>query len=199
MASQASSDVSPDLAARVARHLRELRSARGLTQAQAAAAAGLPRATWAHLESGEANPTLAVIHRAAEALHVSIEELIAAPRAAVELFPAGSLPERTRGAVSVRQLLPDPLPGMSIERILLPPRASFAGVPHTPGTKEYLACESGSIVLAAAGEKWALEAGDVLAFRGDQKHSYANPGAVPAVGYSAVLLVDGISGRAHPR
>ena len=50
-----------------------------------------------------------------------------------------------------------------------------------------------------AGEKWTLEAGDVLAFRGDQKHSYANPGAVPAVGYSAVLLVDGISGRAHPR
>jgi hypothetical protein len=34
----------------------------------------------------------------------------------------------------------------------------------------------------------ALRAGDVLAFRGDQRHAYANPGARPAVGYSVVVL-----------
>jgi transcriptional regulator with XRE-family HTH domain len=183
-----------DLAERVARNIRALRAARGITQAQAADAARLPRATWAHLESGAANPTLQVIHRAAGALQVSIEELIAAPRAAVELFKAGSLPSRTRGNVTIRQLLPDPLPGMAIERLELPPRSSFPGVPHTPGTKEYLACAAGEILLAVAGRKFTLAAGDVLAFLGDQKHSYANPGAVPAVGYSAVLLVGGVSG-----
>src|SRR5262250_3130268 len=63
-----------ELADRVAANVRHLRAGRGLTQAQAAAAAGLPRATWAHLESGGANPTLQVIHRAAQALQVSIEE-----------------------------------------------------------------------------------------------------------------------------
>lgn len=191
--------VDVDLPGRLARNLRHLRGARNLTQAQAAAAAGVPRATWAHLESGEANPTLQVIHRAAQALQVSIEELIAAPRAAVELFPAGRLPSRTRGGATLRQLLPDPIPGMSIERLDLPPRASFAGVPHTPGTKEYLACETGTIVLAVAGRKWTLAAGDVLAFLGDQRHSYANPGREPAVGYSAVLLVGGLSGFGEPR
>ena len=178
-----------DIADRVARNIRHLRSARGLTQAQAAAAAALPRATWANLESGGANPTLAVIHRAALALQVSIEELMAEPRASVELYRPDRLPARTRGGATIRQLLPDPLPGMSLERLELPPRASFAGVPHTPGTKEYLACESGSLVLAVAGRKLTLEPGDVVAFLGDQKHSYANPGPRPAVGYSAVLLV----------
>ena len=118
---------------------------------------------------------------------MSIEELIAAPRAAVELFPAGALAVQTRGAAQLRQLLPDPLPGLSIERIELPPRASFAGVPHTPGTREYLACETGTIVLAVAGRRWTVNAGDVLAFLGDQRHSYANPGREPAIGYSAVL------------
>jgi transcriptional regulator with XRE-family HTH domain len=177
-----------ELADRVANNLRHLRGLRGLTQAQAAAAAALPRATWAHLESGAANPTLAVITRAAQALQVSIEELLAAPRAGVELIHADQLPTRTKNGAVIRQLLPDPLPGMSLERIELPPRASFAGVPHTPGTKEYLACESGSLLLAVAGRKIALEPGDVVAFLGDQKHSYANPGARPAVGYSAVLL-----------
>ena len=185
-----------ELADRVATNVRHLRDARGLTQAQAASTAGLPRATWAHLESGAANPTLQVIHRAAQALQVSIEELIAAPRAAVELFPAGSLPARSRGAAKVSQLLPDPLPGMALERIDLPPRASFPGVPHTAGTKEYLACERGAIVLAVAGRKFTLGAGDVVAFLGDQRHSYANPGREPAIGYSAILFVAGMSGFA---
>src|SRR5262249_9876112 len=110
------------LADRVAANVKQLRTARGLTQAQASTAAGLPRATWAHLESGAANPTLQVIHRAAQALQASIEELIAAPHAPVEHFPAGSLPSRSRGSVSIRQLLPDPLPGMILERLELPPR-----------------------------------------------------------------------------
>jgi hypothetical protein len=30
--------------------------------------------------------------------------------------------------------------------------------------------------------------GDVVVFRGDQRHSYANPDDRPAVGYSAVVL-----------
>ena len=82
-------------------------------------------------------------------MQVSIEELIAAPRAVVEMFAAGSLPARSKGNATIRQLLPDPLPGMALERIELPPRASFPGVPHTPGAKEYLACESGAIILGS--------------------------------------------------
>jgi quercetin dioxygenase-like cupin family protein len=64
----------------------------------------------------------------------------------------------------------------------------MTGVPHTPGTREYLTCETGEILLVASGEKFALAAGDVAVFRGDQKHSYANPGARVAVGYSVVVL-----------
>lgn len=47
---------------------------------------------------------------------------------------------------------------------------------------------SGEIVLTVAGEEWRLSPGDVLVFRGDQRHSYANPGAHNAVGYSVVVL-----------
>ena len=62
------------------------------------------------------------------------------------------------------------------------------GVPHTPGTREYLTCESGVVVLVASGEEYSLAAGDVVAFRGDQRHSYANPGARTAVAYSVVVI-----------
>jgi transcriptional regulator with XRE-family HTH domain len=149
----------------------------------------MPRATWANLETGGGNPTLAVLHRVAQALQVPLDELIAQPRAACRFYPREKLADKKRGNVTLRSLLPDPLPGMVLDRMELPPRSQLTGVPHMPGTREYLSCEVGTIVLAAAGERWTLHAGDVVVFRGDQRHSYSNPGGAVAVGYSVVLLV----------
>jgi transcriptional regulator with XRE-family HTH domain len=178
-----------DIAGRLGANVRQLREARALTQEQMARLSGVPRATWANLESGAANPTLSVLFRVARALQVPLEELIATPHAACQHFPAGSLPSRVRGTgVTVRKLLPDPIPGMEIDRMELPPGSRMSGIPHTPGTREYLMCERGEIALGAAGERWLLGPGDVVAFRGDQKHAYGNPGPVPAIGYSVVVL-----------
>jgi transcriptional regulator with XRE-family HTH domain len=180
-----------ELGARIARNVKQLREARGLTQQQMAKIAGVPRATWTNLESGAANPTVSVLHRAAGALQVTLEEILSTPRASCEYFARGTLPTRHQGQAIVRKLLPHPVPGMGIERIELRPLGKMTGVPHTPGTREYLTCESGEIVLTAAGEQWNLAAGDVVAFRGDQRHGYANPGRSPAIGYSVVVLAHG--------
>jgi transcriptional regulator with XRE-family HTH domain len=177
-----------ELGDRIAKNVKQLRGARGLTQAQMAKVSGMPRATWTNLESGYANPTIAVLQRAAGALQVTIEELLETPRAACEFFPLGSLPTRTPGQAKVRRLLPHSVPGMEMDRIELPPGGRMPGVPHTPGTREYLTCETGEIVLVAAGETWKLKPGDVVAFRGDQRHSYSNTGVKTAVGYSVVVL-----------
>lgn len=171
--------------------MKTLREARALTQAQIAKLAGLPRATWANLESGDANPTLQVLDKVATAFQVSLEELVAAPRSEARHYPLGSLPSRDRGNVKVRKLLPDPIPGMDVERLELPPGARMIGVPHTPGTREYFACERGEVVLVASGDTFRLSAGDVVAFRGDQRHSYANEAAKVAVGYSVVVITRG--------
>ena len=176
-----------ELAGRVARNVRELRIARGLTQHQMARLSGLPRATWSNLESGAANPTLSVLHKASLALQITLEELISAPKAAARFYPSGSLPVRRRGQATFSSLLPDHIPGVEIDRLALPPRGQLTGVPHTDGTREYLACDSGMLVLTVAGERFTLSPGDVVVFRGDQKHGYANPGDALAVGYSVVL------------
>ena len=173
----------------LAANLRHLRDARGWTQEQLARVCGLPRATLANLESGVANPTLAVMHRVAEALGVSLEELVAAPRAETRFYPVDTLHERVQGQATVRQLLPDHLPSVTLDRIALPPHGRMTGAPHTPGTREYLTCETGTLVLSASGSSWTLGPGDVVVFRGDQRHAYANPGDGVAVGYSIVLLV----------
>jgi transcriptional regulator with XRE-family HTH domain len=178
----------PPLAARLAANVRHLREARGLTQQQMARLAGLPRATWGHVETGAANPTLAVLDKVATALQVPIEELTAEPRTTGRLYAKQALRERRQGDGTVRQLLPDPIPGVLIDRMQIPAGGRIAGVPHMPGTREYFTCESGTFAVAVAGDQWTVEPGDVLVFQGDQRHSYRNPGRTAAVGYSVVLL-----------
>ena len=89
-----------ELAGWLARHLKALREARGAPQAQLAKLAGVPRATWANLESGASNPTLSVLHRVAGALQVSLEELVARPRASARHYPKESLPRACGGRAS---------------------------------------------------------------------------------------------------
>lgn len=179
----------PALARNLAANVRRLREERGLSQQSMAKLSGIPRPTWASLESGAANPTLAVLNRVAAALQVSIEELIGAPRTAARLFRARQIRERSRQGAKLRPLLPEAIPGLDISRMELEPGGAMVGIPHTPGTREYLTCERGEIELVASGERWTLEAGDVLVFRGDQRHSYRNPNpAKPAVAVSVVCF-----------
>src|SRR5580658_6757829 len=115
----------------LADNVKALREARGLSQQQIAQIAGIPRATWTHLESGGANPTLAVLVKVAAALQVRLDELLAEPRAPARHLRADELVVRHRGDVSIRKLLPEPLAGLDLERMSLPPGARMAGVPHT--------------------------------------------------------------------
>jgi XRE family transcriptional regulator, regulator of sulfur utilization len=177
-----------DIASNLGHNLKQLREARGLTQGQLAKIAGVPRPTWANLETGAANPTLAVLVKVAAALQVSIEELISPPRASCRHFPAAQIPKRLRGNVIIGKLLPDAIPGLEIDRMELKPGAALRGIPHTPGTREYLTCESGEIEIQVSGERWKLKPGDVVAFRGDQNHAYFNPTRAASIAYSIVAL-----------
>src|SRR5215471_17263779 len=91
-------------AAHLGRNIQTLREARGRTQQQIARVAGIPRATWANLESGAANPTLSVLIKVAHALQVRLEELIEPPRRTGRLYRAADLPWREKNTVVVRKL-----------------------------------------------------------------------------------------------
>ena len=170
------------------KNVRQLRERRGLSQAQIAKLAGVPRATWTHLESGAANPTLAVLMKAASALQVRLEELLSRGHGDVRLVPVASLSTRIRGPVSIRKLLPETIAGLDLERMHFPVGARLTGVPHTEGTREFLTCERGLIDLTVAGATWRLTPGDVVVFRGDQKHHYANAASAETVAYSVIAF-----------
>ena len=178
----------PTAAENLARNLRALRDGQGMTQQRLSDRSGVPRATLATLESGAGNPTLAVLVRIASALNVSIEELIGPPRDTGRVYRADQLPARKRSGVTVGKLLPDALSGIDMERMHLPPAATMKGVPHSAGTREYLFCDRGRIELVASGTSYELDPGDVVVFRGDQRHSYRNLADGETVAFSVVLL-----------
>lgn len=56
--------------------IRQLRRERGMTQRELALAAGCGRSFLSEIETGNANPTQAVLHMIAMALHVPLAEVV---------------------------------------------------------------------------------------------------------------------------
>jgi transcriptional regulator with XRE-family HTH domain len=171
-------------------NVQALRRSRGLSQGALARLASVPRTTVTYLESGAGNPSLRNLIRVAGALQVSIEELLRRPRARCQLIRSQDVPvqRRASGMAAVFKLLPDPIPATELDRMELKPGGRMGGIPHTRSTKEYLTCLSGQVEVVVSGERYRLEPGDVLAFPGDQPHSYFNPGRTKADCISVVVL-----------
>jgi len=183
-------DTPDHVATHLARNLASLRHARTLTQEALARAAEVPRSTIANLESGGGNPSLTVLVKVANALDVPIDELLAAPRAKVRKWAAADITKSIKGrGISLRSLVPEPIPEEVPTLMDFEPEGAMRGTPHLPGTREFFTCLEGKVNLMVAGERYALEAGDVLAFPGNLAHSYQNAdGVAPARGVSVVIL-----------
>jgi len=178
------------VATHLARNLMSLRHARTLTQEALARSASVPRSTIANLESGEGNPSLAILVKVANALGVPIDELLGSPRARVRKWNATEVPAQTRGrGVTVRPLVPEPVPEEMLVVMDFAPHALMRGTPHLPGTREFFTCLAGKLTIFVAGDRYELAAGDVLAFPGNVPHSYQNSdSAQKANGVSVVIL-----------
>lgn len=177
-------------------NLQALRKKRGLSQAQLSQLAEIPRSTITHIESGDGNPSLTNLCKLAAALNVSIEELLSRPRNECTLIKAADVAVLQRGAdkVQVYKLMPDKIKGIEIDRMEFAANASLGGHPHLQGTKEYLVTLKGEVTVYVDGQNYTVRKGDVLAFPGDQRHSYKNPKSTAAIALSVVLPVPHLLG-----
>jgi transcriptional regulator with XRE-family HTH domain len=183
-------NISSTPSAQLSQNMFHLRQARKLSQGDLASLSGLPRSTVTHIESGSGNPSLRSLIKVANALQVSIEELLARPRTEVHLVRSVDLPSTTKskGTVRLTQLLPDPIPGMSIERVEIEAGGQLEGAPHLPYSKEYISVLGGRLEISVAGQTHRLTTGDLLVYPGDQLHHYGNAGS-EKVAFLSVLVM----------
>ena len=131
-------------------------------------AAAVPRSTIANLESGVGNPSLTVLVKVANALGVPIDELIAAPRAKVRRWRSADVATQSRGrGVTMRALVPEPVPDEMLKLMDFAPGASMRGTPHLPGTREFFTCLDGRVRSSSSASATSSATGDVLGFPGN--------------------------------
>jgi XRE family transcriptional regulator, regulator of sulfur utilization len=173
----------------VGTRIRSVRSLRKLTQKNLADLAGIPRATLATVERDDANPSLAVVFKIANALGVTIDQLVESSQRKILHVSGSSMPRVQSGDQAYRAVTVSPVGTFHVQQLVfeLDGGGTYEGKPHPPGSEEFLYVSHGEIVLELAGEKVHLKQGDTACFRGNVRHIYRNPGVKTGVGFVTIL------------
>jgi transcriptional regulator with XRE-family HTH domain len=168
-----------------------LRQRNSFTLDQLAAASGVSRSMLSQIERGQANPTLAVTYRIAQAFGLSIGELVDDPAASgsIELVhgddPAHLF--RADSECQIRTLSPLHMEkDVEFYEIVIQPGASLASAAHYDGTRELFTVAQGLAAVSAGSTRCELKVGDSAHYRADVEHAISNRGDTVLTGYLVV-------------
>jgi len=192
------------LADTITQHLgdrvRQLRSERGWSLAVLAGASGVSRSMLSQIEREQANPTLAVTLRIAQAFGMTLGDLVQVPDASstITVIRANDRAYHYRSDKHCRIRT---LSTLNLEKdvefyeVQLQPGGALRSAPHYQGTREFLTVEKGQVRVESAGDSELLEKGDSVSYRADVPHAIINAGPREAV----LFLVDIYSNPARAR
>jgi XRE family transcriptional regulator, regulator of sulfur utilization len=180
--------------------VRAERERRGLSAEVLAARSRVSRSMLYEIERGRKAATVLVLDRIATALGTSLARLLDDERAGrVVRLPREDQSVARAEAGWERRILSPALPGIEFEfmRTTLGPRVDAGAFdPHSAGSREYVAVESGDLELILDGQPYQLRAGDAIYYQGDCRHGFRNPRAQPCV-YYLVMDLPARSGALH--
>lgn len=169
----------------------ELRKKHKLTLDQLATASGVSRSMLSQIERGQANPTLTVTFRIAQAFGMSIGELVDQPWASssIEVVHGEDKSNffRNDNECQIRTLSPLHIEkNIEFYELRIAPGASLVSSPHFEGTKELLTITSGEARLISGITSCDLQQGDSAHYRADLEHKIKNSGSSELVCYLVV-------------
>ena len=127
----------------VAKTIAAIRAQHSLTQQQLADMAGVPRATLANMESNGGNPTITTVIKIANALGVTVSDLVEKNQLTVATLVARQDMQSIRlddGKFVSSQLSPINAPYILINEISMLPGCHSKGRPHPQGSHEFFYC-----------------------------------------------------------
>lgn len=174
--------------AHLCERVRRLRHERGWSLDQLSGACGVSRSMLSQIERNEANPTLAVTFRIAQAFGLSLAELVEAPGASSSIHMVRATDRayhfRSDENCQIRTLSPLHLEkDVEFYEVCLQPKGVLRSAPHFQGTREYVTVHRGRIQLQSGQDSEILSPGDSASYRADVPHALINLGSTPAVLY----------------
>ena len=166
--------------------------------------ARVSRSMLSAIERGLKAPTVLVLDRIATGLDTSLARLLGTEtRGRLILIRRRDQKVARDPSGWERRILSPVLPGVEFKfmRTTLEPNVN-AGVflPHAHGSREYVAIESGTLLLTINDTPYTLNAGDSIYYDGDCLHGFANPRSDASCVYYLAMDVSGeASGTGHRR
>lgn len=169
----------------ISRHLgarvKKLRTARGWSLESLANASGVSRSMLSQIEREQANPTLAVTLRIAQAFGMSLGDLVEIPAvtSAVAVIRAADRAFHYRSDKNIRIRTLSPLnleKDVEFYEVQLQPGGALRSAPHFEGTREFLTVERGTVRIESGSDSDTLNAGDSASYRADVAHAIVNAG-----------------------
>ena len=172
------------LATTIGDRVKAARNARHWTLDQLAEAAGVSRRAVVNVEQGAANPSVGILLRISDALGIGLPTLVEParpePLKVTRQGDGAVLWSGDAGGHGVLVAGTEPPDVVELWDWTLGPGDQHVSEAHTPGTRELVHVQQGTIQLTVAGEAVTLQLGDAVSFQGDMPHEYANPGSEPA-------------------
>jgi len=177
-------DSSAALALAIGSRVRQERQSRRWTLDRLAETAGVSRRMVVNVEQGAANASVGTLLRLSDALGIGLPALVQPPQLnAVKVTRNGDgavLWSSQSGGRGVLVAGTEPPDVVELWDWTLAPGDCHTSEAHTPGTKELVQVQHGTITVDVGGQAFVLDDGDAVAFSGAMAHSYANPGTGPA-------------------
>lgn len=176
---KASPSRSDTLPPRIGSALHAIRLAQKLSLDKVAASSGVSKSMLSQIERDLTNPTFATLWRLANALGVTIEDLIRGTNRdrGIEVVAPQSVPSLSSAdnKCLVRILSPMELTGRyEWYEMRFGPHAELVSEPHEPGTVEHLTVVEGRLGVESAGHRQELGRGATAQYRADHPHAIRN-------------------------
>ncbi|MDQ6526646.1 XRE family transcriptional regulator [Nocardioides sp. LHD-245] len=174
----------------LARNLKRVRNARGISLSSLARTSGLARATLYQMEAGSGNPTIDTIWSVSNALKVPLSELLTeAEPPAVQVIRAESGPNVVGETLVARLLRRFRLNHNVLEllHLTVEPGIATPGHTHPSGVHEHVLVIQGELSTGPVGQAVTLGPGDYASFPADVPHSYQALSAAPVL---AALIME---------
>lgn len=169
----------------LARNTKRVRQARGYTLDRLAARAGVSRGILIQIEQARTNPSLGTVIRVADALGVSIAQLLDysdSPAVRVTSAEDAVVLWRTDAGSSGTLLAGTEAPGpLELWTFVLMPGEGLDSDPHPAGAAELIRVDEGELTLLVDGREYRVPAGSAAHFEAHVAHGYHNRGDVPTV------------------